>query len=1711
MRHTHRPLLRLVALMTGAGLAVTGLAAPALGDTRPETPGTPATVSADSLPTVQVDGVVWDQAIIGDTVYVAGSFATARPAGAAPGVSTTPRSNLLAYDINTGTLVAGWAPSTNAQVLAIEASPDGSRLYIGGSFTQVNGSTVWRVAALDRASGNLITSFLPRPDATVRSIAATDDTVYFGGLFNAVGADPRVRLAAARAMDGSLLPWAPAAAGASGVNAVVVSPDRSRVVVGGSFTTLNGSNRPGYGLGAVHATTGALLPFAANETLVRNGGTNSSILHLAGDADYVYGTGYHFGSGGTLEGTFAARWDTGEIVWIEDCNGDTYAAVPVGDVIYQASHKHACGTIDAYPQTEPWTEYRATAVTRAVTGIIKRQPYNYFNFEGQPRPTQLNWYPQMDKGVYTGLNQGPFTVTGNDRYVLMGGEFRNVNGQPQQGLARFTVASSAPNDLGPNQTGGRFDLSGTSLRAGEVRLRWTSNFDYDNAHLTYTLIRNSNQAAPVHQAVQRSTFYDRPSMGFVDSGLTPGVSYRYRLRATDPWGNIAWSDSIDVVASATTVPGHQYVDDVLRDAPSAYWRMNEASGRSLVDASGWNDATVRGGSFTRGATGLLPGDTATTFAGTTDSYASTEANVSAPDVVTIEAWFRTTTARGGKIVGFDSARTGEGRAVDRHIYMDNAGRLFFGVRPSGGTRRTINTSGSFNDGQWHHVVGSLGPNGMQLYVDGVRIGTRTDARVGQAYGGHWRVGGGSLANWPSRPSSDYFAGTLDHVAIYPSVLPHDRVVSHFEAAGGTSPLPAAPQDAYGAAVFGKSPELYWRLGELSGNTAADSGPYQSTGTYRGTSTRGVTGAIAGVANRAVTFDGATGFVSSNRLYENPSVYSQELWFRTTTSAGGKLIGFGNAQTGLSTNYDRHVYMETDGRLTFGVWTGSANTITTAGTYNDGAWHHVVATQAQEGMRLYVDGALMGTHPQAAAQSYSGYWRVGADRTWGPQPYFGGTIDEAAVYGRALSAHEVAEHHALGRGTSNTPPAAAFVASATGLQVGVDGSGSSDPDGTIASWTWDFGDGSALGSGRTATHTYASAGTFTVTLTVTDGEGLTGTSTQQVTVAAPPPVNEPPVAAFTATVEHLTVALDASASLDPDGEIVSWSWDLGDGTSASGVTASHTYAAAGPYTVVLTVTDDRGATASVSEQVQATAPPAGFWATDGFSRSLASGWGSAELGGAWTTVGAASRFSVVDGAGRMTIPASGQGLSAFLNGVASTETDVSVTVSTDKVVDGGGAFLSLAARRVGAADYRAKLRVTPGSPVTLQLVRLAGSETTLSSFAVPGLTYTQGDALRIRAEATGTSPTTLRAKVWKVGSAEPTQWQLTTTDNTAALQQAGGVGMIVHVASSATNAPVVVAWDDLVAGAPGAVATPPEVNQNPVAAFTATVDGLSVALDGSGSTDSDGTVSSYAWDLGDGSPSRSGPAVSHPYVAAGTYRVTLTVTDDDGASAVATQDVTVTAPPAGGALAADAFGRQVVAGWGAADEGGTWSLLGAPSRFSVGDGVGRMTVPTPGSGLAALLTDFSSTETDASVRVTTDRVLGGGGTFVSLAGRRVGSADYRAKVRIMADGPAVLYLTRVAGVEANLVSSPIAGLTYSEGDVLRMRVEVTGTAPTTIRGKVWRDGAPEPAGWQLTTTDADPALQQAGGVGVLVYAAASATNMPVVYSWDDLLVLRPDGA
>ena len=159
-----------------------------------------------------------------------------------------------------------------------------------------------------------------------------------------------------------------------------------------------------------------------------------------------------------------------------------------------------------------------------------------------------------------------------------------------------------------------------------------------------------------------------------------------------------------------------------------------------------------------------------------------------------------------------------------------------------------------------------------------------------------------------------------------------------------------------------------------------------------------------------------------------------------------------------------------------------------------------------------------------------------------------------------------------------------------LTVHFDASQSIDPDGEIIGYEWSFGDGGSA-EGGAVEHTYEQPGTYTVVLTVTDNDGLQGQRNTTINVLSVPP-DEPfaPVPLITADKYFgqvpLEVNFDASQSFDPDGTITTYSWDFGDGNTATGITAQHTYEQVGNYTVTLTVEDNQGLTSEASVTIQA---------------------------------------------------------------------------------------------------------------------------------------------------------------------------------------------------------------------------------------------------------------------------------------------------------------------------------------------------------------------------------------------------------------------------------------------------------------------------------------------------------------------------------------------
>jgi signal peptidase I len=233
--------------------------------------------------------------------------------------------------------------------------------------------------------------------------------------------------------------------------------------------------------------------------------------------------------------------------------------------------------------------------------------------------------------------------------------------------------------------------------------------------------------------------------------------------------------------------------------------------------------------------------------------------------------------------------------------------------------------------------------------------------------------------------------------------------------------------------------LAWALGttgtsetDLSGNTRT--GAYMASATTSSTSV----GCNQDTPKAAVTFNGTSQCLYENNNYVTsgymPNTFSLEAWFNTSLKSGGVIIGFGASRNSVTeSNWDRHIYLDKDGRVVFGVYPGAVKIVyTKAGlSYADGKWHHVIATLSSAGESLYVDGTLAMTDTTVtSAEQVSGYWKVGCGNldNWrnaatdaagstaldytGPK-YFTGQIQYAAVYNSALNATQVLQHYQAG--------------------------------------------------------------------------------------------------------------------------------------------------------------------------------------------------------------------------------------------------------------------------------------------------------------------------------------------------------------------------------------------------------------------------------------------------------------------------------------------------------------------------------------------------------------------------------------------------------------------------------------------------------------------------------------------------------------------------
>jgi hypothetical protein len=316
-----------------------------------------------------------------------------------------------------------------------------------------------------------------------------------------------------------------------------------------------------------------------------------------------------------------------------------------------------------------------------------------------------------------------------------------------------------------------------SLTGFPMLIRLDSAFDFSQARSNGEDLRFSgSDGSPLAHEVEtwdpigrRADIWVRLDTVFANSATQSVWMY---------WGNDTASD----VSNGTAV----------FDTAEAFigaWHLHQSpSGAApqMRDASGNANHAALYGAAVASAAGISGAGLA--FTGT-DQYASMSRYYNDPDVFTISLWFRTNRA-GGKLAGFESGTGASSIYKDRHIWLDDAGRLRFGVFPPApetlrpedslyvrnvllpgenpdkpDIQRILSSSAAYADGQWHQVVATLSKQGQFLFADGAMVASDPDVNDAAAYSGTWRFGGGTLADWVGAPQRGYFQGDMDEAGV----------------------------------------------------------------------------------------------------------------------------------------------------------------------------------------------------------------------------------------------------------------------------------------------------------------------------------------------------------------------------------------------------------------------------------------------------------------------------------------------------------------------------------------------------------------------------------------------------------------------------------------------------------------------------------------------------------------------------------------------------------------------------------------------------------------------------------------------------------------------------------------------------------------------------------------------------------------------------------
>jgi hypothetical protein len=389
-----------------------------------------------------LDGKVEAIVQVGNRMIAAGTFTQAENVGS---TTTLTRNRILAFDATTGQIDTNFIPNVSGEITSMLVAPGGTSIIIGGKFTSVNGSTANRIAKLNATTGGLVGGFSANISGAVNDMAMWGNRVIVGGAFAKINGVARARLAAidstTGALDNSITMTVTGVfnGGTTNVQKLDVSPDNSKLIIIGNFTTVGGQGRVQIAMINLSTVPATVADWETNDFTGACAGVFNTYMRdveFSPDGSYFVPVATGAGYFPTTFCDTATRWETVATgsdlhpTWVSYTGGDTLTAVAItGTTIYVGGHQRwenndIVGDVAA-----------AGAVAR--TGLAALDPQN-----GMP----FRWNPTRNRGV------GVFAFLASPVGLWVGHDTAILGHETHNRIGMFPLAGGTTPPIGVDST-----------------------------------------------------------------------------------------------------------------------------------------------------------------------------------------------------------------------------------------------------------------------------------------------------------------------------------------------------------------------------------------------------------------------------------------------------------------------------------------------------------------------------------------------------------------------------------------------------------------------------------------------------------------------------------------------------------------------------------------------------------------------------------------------------------------------------------------------------------------------------------------------------------------------------------------------------------------------------------------------------------------------------------------------------------------------------------------------------------------------------------------------------------------------------------------------------------------------------------------------------------------------------------------------------------